>query len=168
VPIPFELPKNGASARCSATPFLLTTLVAVVKRKENYRDGTTTRPEELRVANTVEVRGQTLVVVNVERRDRSSMFWPTMTIPLITCSAPKRIRNACAGLRVCAQSSCPQALAQLGVQPLPRPVDAPPPPEPVVEGLPWREVVPWEQPPRAEPLLRVRRRRRHRGSVRKP
>jgi hypothetical protein len=44
--------------------------------------GTTTRREELRVANTIEVRGQTLVVVNVQKRDHSSMFWPTMTIPL--------------------------------------------------------------------------------------
>ena len=39
--------------------------------------GTTTRREELRVANTVEVRVETLVVVNVNKRDR-----PTMTIPL--------------------------------------------------------------------------------------
>jgi hypothetical protein len=43
---------------------------------------TTMRREELRVANTIEVRGETLVVVNVNKRDRSSMFWPTMTIPL--------------------------------------------------------------------------------------
>jgi hypothetical protein len=39
--------------------------------------GTTTRREELRVANTLEVRVETLVVVNVQKRDR-----PTMTIPL--------------------------------------------------------------------------------------
>ena len=43
--------------------------------------GTTTRREELRVANTIEVRGDTLVV-NVKTRERSSMFKPTMTIPL--------------------------------------------------------------------------------------
>ena len=43
--------------------------------------GTTTRREEVRVANTVEVRGETLVV-NVEGRDRSSMFIPTMRFPL--------------------------------------------------------------------------------------
>jgi hypothetical protein len=43
---------------------------------------TTTRREELRVANTIEVRGDTLMVVNVNKRDHSSMFWPTMTIPL--------------------------------------------------------------------------------------
>jgi hypothetical protein len=39
--------------------------------------GTTTRREELRVANTIEVRGETLVVVNVNKRERSSMFKPT-------------------------------------------------------------------------------------------
>jgi hypothetical protein len=44
--------------------------------------GTTTRREELSVANTIEVRGETLVVVNVKKRERSSMFRPTMTIPL--------------------------------------------------------------------------------------
>ena len=44
--------------------------------------GTTTRREELRVANTIEVRGETLVVVNVKKRDHSSTSWPTMTIPL--------------------------------------------------------------------------------------
>ena len=44
--------------------------------------GTTTRPEEeLRVANTVEVRGDNLLV-NVRGRDKASMFVPTMTIPL--------------------------------------------------------------------------------------
>lgn len=43
--------------------------------------GTTTRREEVKVANTVEVRGETLVV-NVEGRDKSSMFISTMTIPL--------------------------------------------------------------------------------------
>ena len=43
--------------------------------------GTTTRREEVKVANTVEVRGQTLVV-NVEGRDKSSMFIPTLRIPL--------------------------------------------------------------------------------------
>ncbi len=43
--------------------------------------GTTTRPEELRVANTVEVRGENLLV-NVQGRDKSSMFVPTMTYPL--------------------------------------------------------------------------------------
>ena len=43
--------------------------------------GTTTRREEVRVANTVEVRGETLVV-NVEGRDKSSMFVPTMRFPL--------------------------------------------------------------------------------------
>ena len=43
---------------------------------------TTTRREELRVANTIEVRSETPVVVNVKKRDCSSMFWPTMTIPL--------------------------------------------------------------------------------------
>ena len=43
--------------------------------------GTTTRREEVKVANTVEVRGQTLVV-NVEGRDKSSMFVPTMRFPL--------------------------------------------------------------------------------------
>ena len=44
--------------------------------------GTTTRREELRLANTIEVRGETLVVLNVKKRERSSMFKPTMTIPL--------------------------------------------------------------------------------------
>jgi hypothetical protein len=43
--------------------------------------GTTTRREEVRVANTVEVRGETLVV-NVQGRDKSSMFVPTMRFPL--------------------------------------------------------------------------------------
>ena len=43
--------------------------------------GTTTRREEVRVANTVEVRGETLVV-NVQGRNRSSMFVPTMRFPL--------------------------------------------------------------------------------------
>ena len=44
--------------------------------------GTTARPEEeLRVANTVEVRGDNLLV-NVRGRDKASMFVPTMTIPL--------------------------------------------------------------------------------------
>ena len=43
---------------------------------------TTTRREELKLANTIEVRGETLVVVNVNKRERSSMFRPTMTIPL--------------------------------------------------------------------------------------
>ena len=44
--------------------------------------GTTTRREELRLANTIEVRGETLVVVNVNKRDHSSTFKPTITIPL--------------------------------------------------------------------------------------
>ena len=44
--------------------------------------GTTTRCEELSVANTVEVRSGILMVVNVKKRDRSSMFKPIMTIPL--------------------------------------------------------------------------------------
>src|SRR5215212_957497 len=48
------------------------------------------------------------------------------------------VHNACAGLRVPAEPP-PQPLAQLGVQALPRPVE-PPPPKPVVEGLPRREV----------------------------
>ena len=43
--------------------------------------GTTTRREEVRAANTVEVRGETLVV-NVQGRNRSSMFVPTMKFPL--------------------------------------------------------------------------------------
>ncbi len=43
--------------------------------------GTTTRREEVRVANTIEVRGETLVV-NVEGRNKSSMFIPTLRIPL--------------------------------------------------------------------------------------
>ena len=43
--------------------------------------GTTTRREEIRVANTVEVRGENLVV-NVEGRNKSSMFIPTLRIPL--------------------------------------------------------------------------------------
>jgi hypothetical protein len=42
---------------------------------------TTTRHEEVKVANTVEVRAETLVV-NVQGRDKSSMFLPTMRIPL--------------------------------------------------------------------------------------
>ena len=42
---------------------------------------TTTRREEVRVANTVEVRGETLMV-NVQGRNKSSMFIPTMRIPL--------------------------------------------------------------------------------------
>ena len=40
------------------------------------------QPKDIEVVNTVEVRGETLVVVNVQKRERSSMFWPTMTIPL--------------------------------------------------------------------------------------
>ena len=40
------------------------------------------QPKDIEVVNTVEVRGETLVVVNVNKRERSSMFWPTMTIPL--------------------------------------------------------------------------------------
>ena len=43
--------------------------------------GTTTRREEVKVANTVEVRSETLVV-NVEGRDKSSMFVPTLKFPL--------------------------------------------------------------------------------------
>jgi hypothetical protein len=43
--------------------------------------GTTTRREGIRAANTVEVRGETLVV-NVQGRNRSSMFVPTMRFPL--------------------------------------------------------------------------------------
>jgi hypothetical protein len=39
------------------------------------------QPKDIEVVNTVEVRGETLVV-NVNKRERSSMFWPTMTIPL--------------------------------------------------------------------------------------
>ncbi len=42
--------------------------------------GTTTRREGPRVANTVEVRGEDLLV-NVQGRDKSSMFVPTMTVP---------------------------------------------------------------------------------------
>src|SRR5215210_7206767 len=57
-----------------------------------------------------------------------------------------------AGLRVSPQSY-PQALAQRGVQTLPRPVDAPSP-EPVVDGLPGREVS-GQQPPRAATLEHV-------------
>ena len=41
-----------------------------------------THLKDIEVVNTVEVRGETLVVVNVNKRDRSSMFWPTMTVPL--------------------------------------------------------------------------------------
>ena len=40
------------------------------------------QPKDIEVVNTVEVRGETLVVVNVNKRDHSSMFWPTMIIPL--------------------------------------------------------------------------------------
>ena len=40
-----------------------------------------TQPKDIEVVNTVEVRGDTLVV-NVRKRNFSSMFWPTMTIPL--------------------------------------------------------------------------------------
>ena len=43
--------------------------------------GTTTRREEVKVANTVEVRSETLVV-NLEGRDKSSMFVPTLKFPL--------------------------------------------------------------------------------------
>src|SRR5215207_5375770 len=49
--------------------------------------------------------------------------------------------------------SYPQALAQRGVQTLPRPVDAPPP-EPVVDGLPGREVS-GQKPPGAAALKHV-------------
>ncbi len=41
----------------------------------------TTQSKEIRVANTIEVRGQTLVV-NVEGRDKSSMFVSTLKFPL--------------------------------------------------------------------------------------
>ncbi len=41
----------------------------------------TQQPKDIEVVNTVEIRGDTLVV-NVKKRERSSMFWPTMTIPL--------------------------------------------------------------------------------------
>ena len=47
-----RLVENGAFARCARTPFLATLIVAVV------------------------------AVVNVNKRERSSMFWPTMSIPL--------------------------------------------------------------------------------------
>ena len=40
-----------------------------------------THPKDIEVVNTVEVRGDNLVV-NVKKRNFSSMFWPTMTIPL--------------------------------------------------------------------------------------
>src|SRR5829696_9043482 len=40
-----------------------------------------THPKDIEVVNTVEVRGDNLVV-NVKKRTFSSMFWPTMTIPL--------------------------------------------------------------------------------------
>jgi hypothetical protein len=40
-----------------------------------------TQPKDIEVVNTVEVRGDTLMV-NVQKRNFSSMFWPTMTIPL--------------------------------------------------------------------------------------
>ena len=40
-----------------------------------------TNPKDIEVVNTVEVRGENLVV-NVKKRNFSSMFWPTMTIPL--------------------------------------------------------------------------------------
>lgn len=43
--------------------------------------GMAAQAREIEVVNTVEIRGETLVV-NVEKRDRSSMFKPTMTIPL--------------------------------------------------------------------------------------
>ena len=42
---------------------------------------TTTQRQELKVANTVEVRGENLVV-NVNKRHGSAMFKPTMTTPL--------------------------------------------------------------------------------------
>jgi len=59
--------------------------------------GTTTRPEEeLRVANTVEVRGDNLLV-NVRGRDKASMFVPTMTIPLDHVLGPRPIRRSSAG-----------------------------------------------------------------------
>ena len=48
---------------------------------------TVTRAKEVKVANTVEVVGQNLVV-NVKGRDRRSMFLPTMKIPL------KHVRGA--------------------------------------------------------------------------
>ena len=41
----------------------------------------TQQPKDIEVVNTVEVRGDTLGV-NVKKGERSSMFWPTMTIPL--------------------------------------------------------------------------------------
>src|ERR687889_839133 len=56
------------------------------------------------------------------------------------------VHNACARVRVPAKVP-PQPPAQLSVQALPRPIDTPPP-EPVVDGLPRREV-PRQQPPRA-------------------
>ena len=40
-----------------------------------------TQPKDIEVVNTVEVHGDTLLV-NVRKRERSSMFRPTMTIPL--------------------------------------------------------------------------------------
>ncbi len=40
-----------------------------------------TQLKDIEVGNTVEVRGDTLVV-SFKKRDRSSMFKPTMTIPL--------------------------------------------------------------------------------------
>ncbi len=43
--------------------------------------GTTTRREETEVVNTVETRGQNLVV-NVKKRHGSSMFKPTLMYPL--------------------------------------------------------------------------------------
>src|SRR3712207_3776306 len=41
-----------------------------------------TQPKDIEVVNTVEVRSEILMVVNVKKRERSSMFRPTMTIPL--------------------------------------------------------------------------------------
>ena len=41
----------------------------------------TEHPEEVVVNSTVEVRGETLVV-NVKKRDKASMFLPTVKIPL--------------------------------------------------------------------------------------
>jgi hypothetical protein len=40
-----------------------------------------TQPKDIEVVNTVEIRGDNLVV-NVKKRERSSTFKPTMTIPL--------------------------------------------------------------------------------------
>ncbi len=57
-----------------------------------------------------------------------------------------------AGIRVPAKAT-PQTLAQLGIQTLPRPVDAPSP-EPVIDGLPRRELS-GQKPPRAAALEHV-------------